>query len=121
MSEPSSVAQAGLVAIAIALFGPLAGQYAVIVLAALAGALWALSEAKTRGVGSAMLLVRLILTALVLAGAPTWWLEMHYDLPAHQILAPVAFLIAAVGDRWRSAISTLWSRAISSVDKEQQP
>lgn len=119
MSEPSSVAQAGLVAIAIALFGPLAGQYAVIVLAALAGALWTLSEAKTRCVGSAMLLVRLILTALVLAGAATWWLESHYDLPAHQILAPVAFLIAAIGDRWRSAISMLWSRA-SSFNKGQQ-
>lgn len=109
MSEPTTVAPAGLLAIAIALAGPLAGPYAVIVLAALSGALWALSEAHTRGAGSAMLVLRLVLTALVLTGAATWWLEVHYDLPSHQILAPVAFLIAAAGNRWRSMAGKLWS------------
>ena len=111
VSEPTTGAQAGLLALAIALFGPLAGQYAVIVMASLAGSLWALSEAQTRGAGSAALVLRLVLTAVVLAGSATWWLESRYDLPSHQILSPVAFLIGAFGNRWRAAIKSLWDAA----------
>ncbi len=122
MSEPTTTAaQVGLVALAIALFGPLAGQYAVIVMASLAGALWTLSETQTRGAGSALLVARLVLTAVVLAGSATWWIESRYGLPAHQILSPVAFLIGAFGNRWRGAIRVLWNEGAKRVGRSERP
>lgn len=43
MSDPTTTTTTGLVAVAVAVLGPMAGEYAVIVLSALAGSLWALS------------------------------------------------------------------------------
>lgn len=103
MAEPAiSPAGAGIVAVAITLVGPLAGPYAVIVLSALAGALWALasSSTSTRFAG-AILLLRLVLSSLVLTGVVAWWVESQYGWPAHHMLAPIAFAIAMGGDRWR--------------------
>lgn len=111
MPEPTTGGSVGLVAIAIALLGPAAGPYAVIVLSALAGALWALSRSETATrVHGALLLARLVVTAIVLTGAVAWWLESQYKLPAHQLLAPVAFGIGAMGDGWRSVIDGLVAR-----------
>ena len=111
MPEPTTGGSVGLVAIAIALLGPAAGPYAVIVLSALAGALWALSrsETATRAHG-ALLLARLVATAIVLTGTVAWWLESQYKVPAHQLLAPVAFGIGAVGDGWRAVLDSLVAR-----------
>ena len=102
MTEPTIPATAGIVALGVAMLGPMAGPYAVIVLSALAGALWALAQAptSTRAAG-ALLLLRLVLSAVVLTSGVAWLLERHYSWPAHQVLAPVAFLIGMGGDRWR--------------------
>lgn len=102
MTEPTLPATAGIVAIGVALLGPMAGPYAVIVLAALAGSLWALAQAPTatRSAG-ALLLLRLVLSAVVLTSGVAWWLEAQYQWPAHHVLAPVAFVIGMGGDRWR--------------------
>jgi hypothetical protein len=108
MTEPTLPAAVGIVAIGVALLGPMAGPYAVIVLAALAGALWALAQAPTatRAAG-AMLLLRLVLTAVVMTSGVAWLLESQYDWPAHQMLAPVAFLIGMGGDRWRYVVDVI--------------
>ena len=112
MSEPASASSAGILALAVAICGPLAGEYAVIVLASLAGSLWALSARSAPGAAaSALMLLRLVLTAVVLTGSATWWIEQRYGLPAHRIMAPVAFGIGAIGDRWRDAIRALWANA----------
>lgn len=98
----------GIIAAAITLFGPLAGPYAVILLSALAGALWALAAAPTttRRQG-ALLLLRQLLTAVALTGSVAWWLEKSYDWPVHHIIAPIAFAIGMGVDRVRGAIGVL--------------
>lgn len=117
MTEPtSSTAATGLVALAIAALGPHAGPYAAIVVAALAGALWALGDADTgsRRAG-ALLLLRLVATAVVLTVSISVALEQAYGWPAQQLLAPVAFAIGMGGDRWRAlagAVVGLVSRRI---------
>lgn len=72
MAEPTSTAAGGisLAALSVAMLGPLAGPYALIVFAALAGALWPLSSAEpmTRKAG-AWLLLRCTLTSVALTGA----------------------------------------------------
>lgn len=88
-------------AIIVAGAAPFTGQYAVIVFAALAGALWPLAAAKTATrIEAAMLLVRLVGTAAALTYAVAWVLEQKAGVPASVGLSPVAFLIAAIGNRW---------------------
>ncbi len=54
MAEPTTASGISITALLIALLGPLAGQYTVIVMAALAGALWPLStmDLPTRRAGA---------------------------------------------------------------------
>jgi hypothetical protein len=109
MAEPTTPIGAGLVAVAVAVLGPMAGEYAVIVLSALAGSLWALSRASTatRGQG-ALLVARLVLTAVVLTGGASWWLATHHtNLPVQELLPPVAFFIGAIGNGWTSIINAV--------------
>jgi hypothetical protein len=100
MVEPAGSSK-GIVALAVLMFGTVAGEYAAIVFCALAGSLWALSkvetEARARG---AFLVARLVMTAVVLTGPLAWWLEHEYQWPAHRMLAPLAFAIGALGDKW---------------------
>jgi len=104
------------VAVGVAIPGPMAGEYAVIVLASLAGALWALSRVPAVSrVGAALLIARLVLTAVVLTSAAAWWLEQRYAVPLQQLLAPVAFAIGAFGDRWPALLGELWDRIIQRV------
>ncbi|WP_440105443.1 hypothetical protein [Acidovorax sp. BL-A-41-H1] len=102
MPEPTSTSGISLAAVSIALLGPMAGPYALIVFAALAGALWPLSAADTmtRSAG-AWLLLRCTLTAVVLTSALSLWLQKQWQIPANEALAPVAFAIGALGNGWR--------------------
>ena len=109
MAEPtSSTASASLLVLLIATLGPLAGQYALIVMAALAGALWPLSnmDGVTRRSG-ALFLARIVVTACVLAGGGAWALETHYALPVTHGMAGVAFLIGAMGNGWRPVLAAI--------------
>lgn len=101
MAEPTTASGISVTALLIALLGPLAGQYAVIVMAALAGALWPLStmELPSRRAGAAFLL-RIVLSAVLLAGSGAWYLETNYAVPAVHGMAVVAFLIGAMGNGW---------------------
>lgn len=111
MPEPTSTTSVAIVTFAVALLGPMAGEYAVIVLSALAGSLWALSklETATRVAGAALVL-RLVLTAVALTGFVAWFLETEYQWPAHHLLAPVAFVIGALGDRWPRIFDAVFQR-----------
>ena len=108
MAEPTAPTTVGIVVLASAVLGPAAGEYAVIVLSALAGGLWALGKLATPSrTAGALLLLRLLLTAVVLTGGAAWWIDSHYQIPAHQLLAPIAFLIAALGDRWSRVLDKI--------------
>lgn len=116
MAEPTTSGGVGLVAVAVALIGPAAGEYAVIVLSALAGSLWALSRLETASrLTGAALVARLVLTAVALTGGVAYWLQDAYHWPVHQLLAPVAFAIGAFGDRWPALLDRLWQRLIDAL------
>lgn len=125
MAEPTSSAGTGIVAAAAILIGPMAGEYAVIAFAALAGSLWALQRAPgmTRSAGM-WLVVRVLLTALILTGGVALLLDHYYHWPAKHIIAPVAFLIGAYGDRWNTLLDLGWRRALerlAGTRKDQGP
>ncbi|MFN7155090.1 MAG: hypothetical protein ACK4OE_15505 [Acidovorax sp.] len=102
MPEPTSTSGISLAVISIALLGPMAGPYALIVFAALAGALWPLSAADTMSKSAgAWLLLRCTLTAVVLTSVISVVLQKHWQIPASEALAPVAFAIGALGNGWR--------------------
>ncbi|GAA4425757.1 hypothetical protein [Acidovorax lacteus] len=108
MPEPTTSSGLSLAAVSIALLGPLAGPYVVIVFAALAGALWPLSAAETMGrAAGAWLLLRCTLTAVVLTGALSVWLQSYWAVSATDALAPVAFAIGALGNGWRPVFDGL--------------
>lgn len=105
MSEPNS---STFGALAVAALGPMLGDYTVILFAALAGGLWPLASAETQTrMQGASLLLRLVLMAFVFAGAAAWVVESQFHVPAARVLAPVAFLISAVGNRWQDVFSAL--------------
>lgn len=113
MAEPATTTTAaagvtGIVTLSVALLGPNFGPYAVIVFAALSGALWPLSTAHTDGIAAgAWLLVRCTLTAVIftamLAGLAETWL----GIPATTGLAPVAMIIGALGNGWRAVFDAV--------------
>lgn len=117
MAEPSAPTL-GITALAIALLGPMAGPYSLIVFAALAGALWPLSTMPTvtRAQG-AVFLLRVVGTAVVLTGGCTWWIESRYQVPAAQSLALVAFAIGALGNGWRPVLAALRNGLINAIGR----
>ena len=115
MAEPSSSVGVTLTMAVVGMLGPLAGPYAVIVFAALAGAMWPLSAVRTDPCEGAWLLLRCTLTAVVLTVFLAQILERHTGLPAHSALAPIALAIGAMGNGWRGIFGALGStlRAIA--------
>ena len=118
MAEPTSTSGMSLAVLAIAVLGPMVGPYAVIIFAALAGAMWPLSSAETISRASgAWLLIRVTTTAVVLTVFLAAAIERNWGLPALEALAPVALMIGALGNGWRvvwdalaGAIRTLLER-----------
>lgn len=109
MAEPT-ISTGGIAAIAVAAMSPVAGEYAVIVFAALAGSLWPLSLASTNKAMGALLVLRLVLTAAALTGVAAALVGELWHIPATKLLAPIAFAIAAIGDNWRSLIESTTAR-----------
>lgn len=112
MAEPATPsAGVGLAAALIAALGPAAGEYATIVFAALAGALWPLAQrAEITRTQGALLVLRLVMTAAVLTSIVAWWIESTWHVPAATTMAPVAFLISALGERWGGLLDSLAER-----------
>ena len=109
MPEPQTSTLAGGLFTAVA--AVLTGDYFVIVVCALAGATWPLAAATTHTrTQGAFLLVRLVLTAAALSSVAAYLIGFYLHVPATKALAPVAFLIAAMGDRWQTIIGALGDR-----------
>lgn len=109
MAEPTTTTTStGVVAVLIAALGPVAGPYSLIVMAALAGALWPLSsmDGTSRAQGALMLL-RVVTTAVCVAGAAGWLVERWTGVPAYDALALASFAIGALGNGWRRIASGL--------------
>lgn len=112
MTDQNQIGNFGLIGLAIAVLGPLAGPYAVIVLSALAGALWALASTPTPSrLAGGLLLMRLVLTAVVLTGGGAWALSTHYGWSARELLAPLAFVIGMGGNGWMALRAILLAQA----------
>jgi hypothetical protein len=117
MAEPSTTSLS-ITALAIAMLGPLAGPYALIVFAALAGALWPLSTMPTvtRAQGAAFLL-RVVAGAVVMTGSAAYLIESYYKVPAVESFALVAFGIGAMGNGWRPVLSGLRGALVNLVNR----
>jgi hypothetical protein len=108
MAEPTSTSSFSIAALSIALLGPLAGPFALIVFAALSGALWAVAAStESSRLAGAWMLVRCTLLAVIITGGLSAWIQSMYDIPALELLAPVAFVSAAMGNKWQTIFASL--------------
>lgn len=122
MAEPTSTASGGvLAAFAIALVGPAAGEYAVILLCALVGSMWPLGQRDdlSRAKG-AMLVVKLVGTSAALTAFVAFLAQQFTGWPLPLLLAPVAFFIAAIGNSWLAVIGAVAKRVIAIVSGAKQ-
>lgn len=104
-AEPTSVTAASVSAtvLFVSILGAQAGPWALILVAAVAGALWPLSGTRTQGTGQALLLLlRCALLAVFCTGLVAQYLESNYGLPVSDGLALVALAIGAMGNGWRA-------------------
>lgn len=113
MPEPINTAAAGvsLMTLAVALFGPQAGPYIVILLGSIGGALWALSSAtlETR-VQGAWLMARCVITAIVLTAVIAGLVSSYLRLEVGEAYAVVSFIIGAFGNRWQDILDSIKTR-----------
>jgi hypothetical protein len=126
-AEPTTAGSIGITALLVALLGPLGGEYAAIVFAALAGALWPLLSTKagetgqggtpTSRRGGALFLAKIVFTAVVLTGSLTYLIEEHYSVPARHVTPVVAFLIGALGNGWGPVLEAFGSGLSSMVGR----
>lgn len=115
MAEPTTTGTVSVAVLAVALFGPLAGPYALIVFASLAGAQWPLSSDKTlTWLQGGWLLLRCTLTAIILTTTIATYLQTAYGVKIDESIGYVAFAIGALGNGWRPVISSL-SLAIEAL------
>lgn len=93
--------QATLTALLMASASPILGKYALIMLAAVFGALVALSRTpqSSRWEGIKQIF-RSVCFATALASLAATILARYLDVPAYELLSPAAFLIAVIGDQW---------------------
>lgn len=107
VSDPASASSFSLAALAIAAAGPLFGPFALIVFAALSGGLWAVAAShEASRMASAWTLLRCTLLSVVITGGLSTWLQSMYQIPAMELLAPVAFGAAALGEKWQSVFES---------------
>jgi hypothetical protein len=124
MAEPiqSTLAGVSLITLAVAVFGPQAGPYIVIVLGALGGGLWALSSAtlETRLQG-AWLMLRCLVTAIVLTAMIAGLLGPWLGIDTLETYAAVAFCIGALGNKWIEIIDSIKQRVQSVITGGARP
>lgn len=121
MAEPVASAAAGgasLAVLFVSILGPTAGPHVLIVAAAITGAMWPLSAANTDGWADGLwLLLRCTLTALVLTSLAAGVLEQQWGVPVSEGLAPVALVIGAMGNGWRSVAAAFGQFAAAVVGR----
>ena len=118
MPEPinTSIAGVSLMTLAVALFGPQAGPYIVILLGSLGGGLWALSSAElaTRLAGI-WLMTRCVITAVVLTALIAQLVGPYIGLPVGEAYAVVSFLIGALGNKWQDIFEAIKTRIQGAI------
>lgn len=118
MTEPVSpiVAAVSLVTLAVAVFGPHAGPYAVIVLGSIGGGLWALSgTALDSNRAGAWLMLRCVVTAIVLTAIISGVIGPFFGVAVTEAYAVVAFVIGALGNSWQEIFQTIKTRLQSLI------
>lgn len=124
MTEPVNTTLAGvsLITLAVALFGPNAGPYIVIVLGSIGGALWALSGATlTTRIDGAWLMLRCVLTAVVLTALIAGSVGPFFSLPVTEVYAAVAFVIGALGNKWQDIFESIKTRLQGVISNGGKP
>ena len=110
MAEPihTTVAGVSLITLAVALVGPAAGPYLVIVLGAIGGGLWALSSTplQTRWQGAGLML-RCVLTAVVLTALIANVVGPWFGIEVIEVYVVVAFVIGMLGNKWQDVIESI--------------
>lgn len=107
MAEPNT-SSVTATALLIGAMGPLAGQYALIVSSALMGALWPLSVMKIESrLHGALFLLKIVGTATCLTSAAAWYLADMLSVSSIEALAPVAFVIGALGNGWAAVFDAM--------------
>jgi hypothetical protein len=115
MSEPAGPVSFSLLGAAVALAGPVLGPYALIVFAAMVGALLALSKASTDGHWAGLRYVALASAiALLITGPICWALATYLGVPANIALIPVAFLLGAKRDALLDFLNQLLDAAAAA-------
>lgn len=101
VTDHATTGGANITAFLIAALGPFFGPYAVIVMAALAGALWPLSTMKVETrMSGAFFLLRIVTAAVFLTSSVAYYIETRFNIPAIEGMAAIAFFIGALGNGW---------------------
>jgi hypothetical protein len=101
MIEPPVAPSAGIAGIFVALLGPVFGPFAVVLWAALAGAMWPLSKRATHTkLDGAVFLIRVALTSTVVTVPLAILVEMKLGVPMAHASGLVAFGVGMAGDDW---------------------
>lgn len=124
MLDPQNNAAAGvtLITLAVGMFGPQVGPYIVILLASIAGSMWALSSAElqTRLEGL-LLLLRLVITAIVLTGLIAQFIGPWIGVPVSEAYAVVSFFIGMLGNRWQDITDSIKTRIQGFIANSGSP
>ncbi len=107
----SPIEAVSLITLAVAVFGPQAGPYVVIVLGSIGGGLWALSMTKLDNRRQGLwLMLRCVITAIVLTALIAGVVGSWFGVAATEAYAIVAFFIGAMGNKWQDVIESVKSR-----------
>lgn len=117
MPEPASTTGGiTLTVLFAAVLGPFFGQYALIVMMSLLGAMWPLAVMPGLSArAGAFFLFRVASTAIALTTAGAWYLESHYGVPVAHGMSIVAFVIGAFGNGWQPVFGALRAGAASAA------
>ena len=118
MSEPHSTAAAAvpLITLCVAMLGPNFGPYAVITMGAIGGSFWALANSPTATrIASVLLMVRCLMTALVLTAFIAGIIGPWFGVEVTEMYVVVAFVIAALGDKWLDILDTIKTKLQSLI------
>ncbi len=105
-ADPTTIAAAGT----ITSLSPILGEYAIILLGAVAGALCALSSMDLHGRKGFLYFFRAVTMSAMTASFAAAYLSDLIGHPVQQLLMPAAFIIALVGDNWLGLKDWLLSR-----------
>jgi hypothetical protein len=107
----------------VAVFGPGAPDYLLVLGAAVAGSswpLWARPAASWAEAGKVVL--RMASTSACLTGGAVWLVQDHLGVraPTIPLAVAVAYVISASGNRWAPLMDAIWARVIGRIQPAAQ-